>query len=309
MIYKFIFIIFILFLSSCQNTPYEFLIERESQMLETKKYNSFLASEYAQYAKYLFNIQKEDEANHFAQKSLDAFEGAYISLEIPQNWNFPINRIDEAIFAGKRLQAINNFNTKIELPIQLAHLIVLYDCWISGKGSRKGQFIANSDCKNRFYLLLDEIEEYKIEEKEKKISKLDLTEFTLYFDFNSYQLNSDARTELKKTLEFLNNYDDIYSILLVGSADSSGKKIYNKYLSSQRVKIVKNYLFKNGVPKNVIYTKSLGEERPTMITNNKIQERNNRYVKIYISREENINKIPLPIIEQDIYFNKIRAAK
>ncbi|MDA7705395.1 OmpA family protein [Rickettsiales bacterium] len=289
----------------------ENLLKQEPQIKAVKNYNSFLSLEYANYAKYLHKIKEGESANNFAQKSLDAFRGAYLSPEIPQNWNFPINKIDEAIFAGKRLQNINNFETKIELPIQLAHLILLYDCWISGKASKFNQFIANSDCKNRFYLLLDEIEEYKSKIKEQKIENkiLDLTEFTLYFDFNSYQLNSDARIELKETLEFLNNYDDIYSILLIGSADSSGKKLYNKYLSTQRVKIVQNYLFKNGVPKNAIYKTSFGEEKPKMITDNKIQEKNNRYVKIYISRGENINKIPLPIIEQNIYFNKITEAK
>jgi outer membrane protein OmpA-like peptidoglycan-associated protein len=309
MINKFIFTILLLFLFSCQKSSFEILLKKEPQIKSLKKYNAFLAAEYTDYAKYLYQIKEEKLANHFAEKALDSFNGSYLSPEIPQNWDFPPNKIDEAIFAGKRLQAINNFTTKTSLPIQLSHLILLYDCWISGKASEFGQFIANSDCKNRFYLLLDEIEKYKIKEQNTKNHKLDLTLFTLYFDFNSHKLNGDATIELKKTLEFLNNYDDLYSILLVGSADASGKKIYNKYLTTKRIDIVKNHLIKNGVPKDIIYQKSFGEEKPQIITSNKIQEKNNRYVKIYISRGENINKIPLPIIEQDSYFNKITKAK
>jgi len=311
MINKLIFIFLTLILTSCFKEPFEIMIEKEPKIKAIKKYNSFLASEYVDYAKYLKRIKQEDASNHFSQKALDAFSGAYISPEIPQNWSFPPNKIEEAIFAGKRLMSVNNFDTKINLPIQLSHLILLYDCWISGKGHMMGHFIPHSSCKNRFYLLLDEIEEYKISNKRLKEEEkyLDLTEFIIYFDFNSYKLNNEAEKALKETFEFLNNYDDTYSILLIGSADSSGKKLYNKYLSTQRVKMVQNQLFKNGVPKNVIYYKSFGEQRPNMITNNKTQEENNRYVKIYISRTENISKIPLPIIEQTSYYNRITEAK
>ncbi|MFT4717891.1 MAG: outer membrane protein OmpA-like peptidoglycan-associated protein [Rickettsiales bacterium] len=308
---KLLAIFLILILASCYKEPFEELLEQEPRIKSIKKYNSFLASEYTDYAKYLHQIKDTESTNHFSQKALDAFSGAYLSPEIPQNWSFPPNKMDEAIFAGKRLMAVNNFNTKINLPVQLSHLILLYDCWISGKGHKIGQFIPNSSCKNRFYLLLDEIEEYETITKTKKEKEveLDLTEFTLYFDSNSYKLNSGATKELKNTLEFLNNYDDTYSILLVGSTDSSGKKLYNKYLSTQRVKMVKNRLFQNGVPKNVVYIKSFGENKPNMITDNKAQTKNNRYVKIYISRTNNISKIPLPIIEQNSYFNKITRAK
>jgi outer membrane protein OmpA-like peptidoglycan-associated protein len=310
MLNKLISIFFLFSLISCYKSPFEQLVEKEPQIKSIKKYNSFLASEYTDYAKYLYQIKEEDAANHFAQKALDAFKGTYLNPEIPQNWAFPPNKIDEAIFAGKRLIAVNNFETKINLPIQLSHLILLYDCWISGKAGSMNQFIPNSSCKNRFYLLLDEIEEYKIITKTKKQKeKLDLTEFTLYFDFDSYKLNSKARRELKNTFEFLNNYDDTYSILLVGSTDSSGKKLYNKNLSTLRVKTVQNYLFKNGVPKNIVFRKSFGEEKPNMIANDRTQTENNRYVKIYISREGDIDKIPLPIIEQNIYYNKIINAK
>lgn len=313
MLNKLIALILLFFLTSCYTESFERLLQKEGRMRSVKGYNSFLALEYADYAKYLHYIRQNEIADYFSQKSLNAFDGAYLTPEIPQNWNFPASKLDEVIFAGKRLQAINNFKTKILLPTQLAHLILLYDCWVVSRGNNFNGFIANSTCKSRFYLLLDEMEELIKKSKESKPKEpkkeLDLTEFTLYFDLNSYKLNNNAMDELKSSLEFLNNYDSIYSILLVGSSDASGRKIYNKYLSNKRILTVKNYLIKNGVPKHVITHKSFGEEKPALITQEKKQNIHNRYVKIYISREENINKIPLPIIEQKIYYDKIKSKK
>lgn len=81
----------------------------------------------------------------------------------------------------------------------------------------------------------------------------------IYYDFDRADLRSDAKKELKNLLAFLNTYPTT-TIKLTAHTDARGKKIYNKHLSKRRAESVIAYLIENGIDKNRLKAKGMGEE-------------------------------------------------
>jgi len=76
---------------------------------------------------------------------------------------------------------------------------------------------------------------------------------TLYFDVNQSKLSLPSKNELKLLLTFLKEHPDC-KIQVVGNTDNSGSWENNLILSSDRAKVVYDYLLKNKVsPKRLSY--------------------------------------------------------
>ena len=81
---------------------------------------------------------------------------------------------------------------------------------------------------------------------------------TIYFDFDKYNIRSDAEFELDKIAKIMKLYPNI--TIDVGShADSRGKNAYNIKLSNNRAKSTIKYLVDKGVTLNRISGKGYGE--------------------------------------------------
>ena len=65
-------------------------------------------------------------------------------------------------------------------------------------------------------------------------------------------------------------------------------------------------LVKNGVPEDLIETKSLGADSPEILTKEDDQNKSNRVVGVYILKgKDSLSKIPLPLIDNYIYKQEI----
>jgi peptidoglycan-associated lipoprotein len=83
---------------------------------------------------------------------------------------------------------------------------------------------------------------------------------TVYFDFDKYDLRTDAIQGLETAARFLSNHAT-FRVLAEGHCDERGSSDYNMGLGENRAKAVKKYLASYGINPDRIETTSYGKER------------------------------------------------
>jgi len=83
----------------------------------------------------------------------------------------------------------------------------------------------------------------------------------IYFGYNSYSLNADARSALGRQAQWLQTYSNVNAIV-EGNADERGTREYNLALGARRADTVKAFLVSQGVSPSRLTTVSYGKERP-----------------------------------------------
>ncbi len=101
------------------------------------------------------------------------------------------------------------------------------------------------------------------------------------FEFDRYNLSSEARMVLKKDYAELRRLSDP-EILVEGHCDDRGTVEYNLALGQRRADAVKEYLISLGMPAAKIGTISYGEEMPLDPMNNEEAWAQNRRAHILI---------------------------
>jgi len=84
---------------------------------------------------------------------------------------------------------------------------------------------------------------------------------TVYFDYDSAELNADAREKLKRNAGYLKDNSG-YDILVEGNCDERGTAEYNLVLGQKRASAVRIYYGRLGIPLKRIATISYGKEKP-----------------------------------------------
>ena len=291
------------------------LVNRESELRNREDFNAFLAREYLQYSRDLANRYNWRDSDYFAKKGLRAANNREIYPEVPEVWDIEISQMEELIVARKRLQLLLNPKVKYLLPIQLAHLTMLHDCWVSNE-KNPWNLGTLSKCKTRFLRLSTEMEDYMANLKPKEQVQIvqmpqpEFKKFDIYFDTAGYKFNPDANKQFFELLDYLSQLNGNYRILLLGNTDRNGKKLYNDNLARRRVLSTKNMLIKNGVPRDLIETKSDGEETLEILTKDGQKNKYNRLVAVYVLKgADSLAPIPLPLIDNYIYKTEIEKLK
>ena len=83
---------------------------------------------------------------------------------------------------------------------------------------------------------------------------------TIYFDYDSALLKSEATTRLQKAAAYLKQNSNV-RILVEGHCDERGTNEYNLALGERRAASARRYLMSLGVSPDQIFTISYGEER------------------------------------------------
>lgn len=83
----------------------------------------------------------------------------------------------------------------------------------------------------------------------------------IYFDYNQYDLSSEARNVLKNQAAWLTQYSQVTAVV-AGHADERGTREYNLALGARRADSVKAFLVSQGVNPSRLTTVSYGKERP-----------------------------------------------
>lgn len=290
------------------------LSEKENVLKMEGFYSSYLALEYLEYSRSLLRADNRRDSEYFAKKGEGAALGYLTILEDPYFWNAPQLELEDLVTAQKRYQAVATDEIKTLLPIQMAHLTFLYDCWVSKESKPAYRLGEMARCKSRFYALLEEIEYFAAhlgdEGEQTKIIEAIFERFDVYFDFDKYKINEKANKKLVEILNKIDALDGNYSVILVGNADRMGKNLYNENLALNRARVVRQYLRANGVPKHLIEIKVEGEEFPDLITRNQVQQQLNRTTQVYLLHGVKTPKdIPLPVIRQQSYQQEIAKSR
>lgn len=124
---------------------------------------------------------------------------------------------------------------------------------------------------------------------------------SILFDYNSTQLDREAKIEIEKLATLMEKNPSLY-VQVVGFADALGTDEYNKRLSLKRARAVVEYINNRGIQENRFVTKGMGEEKFIAINKNPDGSDNpegrrlNRRVEIKIIKSNNEN-----ITTQNIY--------
>ena len=88
----------------------------------------------------------------------------------------------------------------------------------------------------------------------------------VFFESDSSELTSQARSTLEKQAQWLRNYRS-YAFTIEGHADERGTREYNIALGARRAQAVRDYLIARGVEASRMRTVSYGKERPVAVCN------------------------------------------
>jgi len=83
----------------------------------------------------------------------------------------------------------------------------------------------------------------------------------IYFDFDQYNVRSDAQAVLERNGQWMRN-ESGKSLLIEGHCDERGTLAYNLVLGEKRAKSAKRYLENLGIPASRLQTTSYGEVKP-----------------------------------------------
>ena len=84
---------------------------------------------------------------------------------------------------------------------------------------------------------------------------------TVYFDFDRFDLKSEAQSQLQRQAAWLQQYPAA-TVTIEGHADERGTREYNLALGERRANSVANYLVALGLDKARVSVISYGKERP-----------------------------------------------
>jgi len=101
----------------------------------------------------------------------------------------------------------------------------------------------------------------------KKVGESDAGLRTINFDFDKYDIRSDARGVLSQNADYLKSNSSI-KVQIEGHCDERGGTEYNIALGERRANAAKKYLADLGVGGDRVSTISYGEERPLVDESN-----------------------------------------
>jgi len=314
----FTFITLLIFLCfACNKVTYQNILASQEAFLKSKGgYESYLALEYLSFSRRLNQVKDFETAEYFAKKGLDIVAGVPFVPENPLDWEADASRVEELVLMQKKLEILlNNKILVFKMPIQMAHLSYLYDCW-SSKESKK-IFMADelSYCRVSFGKLIDEIEIYlddllKDQSPIVKIVEPEFSRYEILFDAESYLLNEKSTKDMVAIIDALSGRKGKFRIIVAANPDNSIKTSYNQSLIKNRIAVVKNYLVKNGVDENIIEEKIESEDFPDIVVNDDIKNQINRTVGIYvISGQADFKPYPLPLLQNLLYKAQIENAR
>jgi peptidoglycan-associated lipoprotein len=105
---------------------------------------------------------------------------------------------------------------------------------------------------------------------------------TVYFDFDRFDIRSDARPVLKANAGAMGDTSGVVEV--EGNTDERGSAEYNLALGERRANAVKRYLVDLGVPASKLRTVSFGEERSAVQGHDESAWRYNRRVDFVAGR-------------------------
>lgn len=107
----------------------------------------------------------------------------------------------------------------------------------------------------------------------------------LLYDFDSDVVRAEARKNLRALASSLDKYPGS-DILIVGHTDQVGPASYNQGLSERRASAAANYVISQGVTRDRLSTRGMGETDPVATNDTELGRQRNRRVEVAIYASE-----------------------
>ncbi len=104
----------------------------------------------------------------------------------------------------------------------------------------------------------------------------------IFFEFDSYKLKPESITELEQLRSFLLRNPKL-KVEVGGHTDSKGTEQYNQHLSTQRARVVYQYLVDHGIDKSRLSYKGYGEIQPVQTNKTDAGRAANRRTEIKVT--------------------------
>lgn len=132
--------------------------------------------------------------------------------------------------------------------------------------------------------LADELDDVTVQRVEEGIAVS--FDSGLLFDFDSATLKTNARENLRKLAEIMNDDQDT-DLLVVGHTDSVGDESYNLRLSERRAQSAANFLVSQGIASSRIQMEGRGLYEPIADNDTEAGRQENRRVEIAMFANDN----------------------
>ena len=280
-------------LSACANPKTEALVTTPAT---GDRYRDALADNYATKARFEeYKMRDFTSAAFYADKGLRAVRGEKIAPEQPEDWGVwaPVVLADLK-GARQHLNNVIDLGAPKNFPILTARAMVSYDCWVEQKDEGfQPMDIAN--CRREFLhnmAMIDgkmaDLAETKMQKSTKPMTHaagqsamLPQQDFTVFFNFNSAELSSEAMKVLESAAANA-RLADTRVFEVIGHTDRVGPPAYNEELSEKRAESVENALLDMGFDESHFVVRAKGESDPAISTGDGVREPRNRRVRVVV---------------------------
>lgn len=204
-------------------------------------------------------------AEAFATKALIAAQGTEVSPE-------PGRDSESAAARDRLLKAVDA--GKDRFPEDAARAQTDFDCWMLNS-TVASQAAAAAACRGSFASSIARLERDINPPQMAAAAPPPATDYTVYFDLDSWSLTGEQLTVLQKAIETARAGGQS-RITIVGHTDTSGSATYNQALSVKRANIVAETLVSMGARREAIEISGVGEKDLAVQTPDGVKEPKNR---------------------------------
>ncbi len=254
-----------------------------------------LAAEYRDLSNREQNVNFDyPDALHFARKGLAAAAGEVVLPEPVSDWNLKPEHIEELSAARSGLIAALDRGGRETSPKIAAVAQARFDCWIERQEENWNKHSNDIDCKSQFLDALNQLGGAAVppadvmppvtagEMPSGPMAPED-AKYLVFFDFDSSKVDQGGASVLDSVAAEIAK-QNISSVNVIGHADTSGSKKYNKRLSMKRANAVRESLVAHGVNANLLMVDSKGEDELMVPTADGVREPANRRVEITFAK-------------------------
>jgi len=218
------------------------------------------------------------DAGYFARKGLAAANGEVVLPEELDNWDLPVQAIDELATARARLITALDAGGRSVAPEVAARAQGRFDCWVEqAEENHQADHIAA--CRDEFYRAMDELEALLAPQPQPEPAAPNT--YIVLFDWDRADITPAGQAVINDVLAEAQRLGTP-AISVTGHADRSGPEDYNLALSLRRADAVREALIAGGIAPEQITVAGRGEEEPAVPTPDGVREQANRRVEIIV---------------------------
>lgn len=183
--------------------------------------------------------------------------------------------------ARRDLVAVLNGTARTRAPSAAADAQVMFDCWVE-----ESQPDHIADCRKRFNAALNNAQKSVTPARaepapEPEPEPMEPERITVYFGFDDATVRPGEDGKVADAAAMYEGNMDL-GFSVTGHADRAGPTEYNRDLSLQRARGVRDALVARGVAPNDISVAARGESEPAVPTPDGVREQRNRRVEILV---------------------------